>query len=198
MQMLRRILYCVFLIALLPLLVHGSDEYQREADKLAELMNWKAGQSIAEIGSGGGQMSFSAAVRVGVPGHVYTTELDNQKLTHLKDEVKQRNLQNVSVIKADPIATNLPDNCCDDVFMRRVYHHLKDPAQTDAAILRALKPSGLLAVIDFPPREGLAGHGIPKPVLIEELKAAGFDIVSEPQDWPNSGDYCVIARKPSH
>src|SRR3982750_1867444 len=66
----------------------------------------------------------------------------------LKEEVAKRKLGNITVRKADPINTNLPDNCCDSIFMRRVYHHFTDPAATDAAILRALKPGGLLAVID--------------------------------------------------
>jgi SAM-dependent methyltransferase len=83
------------------------------------------------------------------------------------------------VIEADLIETNLPAACCDGIFMRRVYHHFQHPARTDASILRALKPGGLVAVIDFAPRQGLppvegapknhAGHGVATNVLIEEL-----------------------------
>lgn len=203
---LRCVLRVTPLFALVPVLVLGLDEYTREARKLSDLMNWKRGQVIAEIGAGEGQMSFFAAARVGPSGHVYVTELDDEKLDHLKYEVKQRKLQNVTVIKADAIGTNLPDSCCDVIFMRRVYHHFKHPEQTNAAIVRDLKPGGLVAVIDFPPRRWLpavdgapkthGGHGVPKQVLLRELTAAGFEIVSEPNDWPNPGDYCVIARKP--
>jgi len=186
-------------------LVFSFDEYQQEANRLSDLMNWRPRQVIAEIGAGEGQMTFAAAARVGAAGHVYTTELDVKKLAYLKKHVKARKVENVSVIKADPIDTNLPANCCDDIFMRRVYHHFKDPAQTDVSIFRALKPGGLLAVIDFPPRQGVppvegapknhGGHGVPKNVLIEELHSAGFEILSEQQNWPDH-DYCVIARKP--
>ncbi len=169
-------------------------------------MGWKAGEVIAEIGAGEGYMSFFAAARVGPTGHVYTTELDDKKVAHLKKEVEARHLENVTVVKADPIGTNLPDSCCEAIFMRRVYHHFSDPARTDAAISRALKPGGLLAVIDFPPREGLPpvqnapknhpGHGVSRNVLLQELKSAGFEFVAQPNDWPNHGDYCVIVRKP--
>jgi ubiquinone/menaquinone biosynthesis C-methylase UbiE len=180
--------------------------YDREAARLSQLMHWQPGQVIAEIGAGEGEMSFYAASKVGPTGKVYTTELDDKKLAQLKQEVSDRKLQNVDVVKADPIGTDLPDDCCNDIFMRRVYHHFQDPARTDAAIFRDLKPGGLLAVIDFAPRPGLppienapkshgTGHGVAKDILIQELKSAGFEIVDQPPNWPE-GDYCVIARKP--
>ena len=186
------------------------DNYDRETTKLAELMNWRPGEVIAEIGAGEGQMSFAASARVGPGGHVYSTELDEKKLAHLQEEVSRRNLQNVTIVKANLVDTNLPDGCCDAIFMRHVYHHFEKPQQTDAAIFRALKPGGLLAIIDFPPRKGLnsvsplngtpknhGGHGVPKKVLIEELVSASFEIVDESDDWPDRDDYCVIVRKPT-
>ncbi|MGA8597932.1 MAG: methyltransferase domain-containing protein [Bryobacteraceae bacterium] len=177
---------------------------------MAELMNWKPGEVIAEIGAGEGQMSFAASARVGAGGHVYSTELDEKKLAHLQEEVNRRELRNVSIVKADPIGTNLPDGCCEAIFMRHVYHHFEKPEQTDAAIFRALKPGGLLAIIDFPPSKALnatsplngtpkshGGHGVPKTISIHELVSAGFEIANEPKDWPTRGDYCLIVRKPT-
>lgn len=190
---------------LLPFVL-AADVYQVEAKRLAGLMKWKPGDVIAEVGAGEGQMSFFAASLVGTGGHVYITELDDKKLADLKEKVQSDKLQNVSVIKADPVGTNLPDACCEAIFMRRVYHHFIDPARTDEGLFRDLKPGGLIGIIDFPPRSGLppvpgvpknrGGHGVPRDVLTQELKAAGFEIVSQSNDWPES-DYCVIARKPA-
>ncbi|HEY7305415.1 MAG TPA: methyltransferase domain-containing protein [Bryobacteraceae bacterium] len=184
----------------------AADVYQVETTRLADLMAWRPGDVIAEIGAGEGQMSFSAAAMVGATGHVYVTELDDKKLSHLKEEVQSHKLQNITVIKADPIRTNLPDACCEAIFMRRVYHHFINPAQTDAALFRDLKPGGRIAIIDFPPRSGLppvegapknhGGHGVAREVLEQELKAVGFEVISQSNGWPEQ-DYCVIARKPS-
>jgi ubiquinone/menaquinone biosynthesis C-methylase UbiE len=193
-------------IALTLTLVLAADVYQVEAKRLADLMSWKRGESIAEIGAGEGRMSFSAAALVGADGHVYATELDDKKIAQLKEKVQADNLQNVTVVKGDPFGTNLPEGCCEAIFMRRVYHHFTDPARTDATLFRDLKPGGMIGIIDFPPRPGLppvegapknhGGHGVPRDVLIQELKAAGFEIVNQSTGWPDD-DYCVIARKPA-
>jgi ubiquinone/menaquinone biosynthesis C-methylase UbiE len=109
-------------------------------------MSWKPGDAIAEIGAGEGQMSFWAVVLVGNAGHIYMTELDDKKISHLKEKVKREKLQNVTVIKADRVGTNLPDACSEAIFMRRVYHHFVDPGRTDAALFRDLKPGGLIGL----------------------------------------------------
>jgi SAM-dependent methyltransferase len=47
--------------------------------------------------------------------------------------------------------SGLPAACCDAIVLRRVYHHLSDPAAINASLLPSLRPGGLLAVIDLPP-----------------------------------------------
>jgi hypothetical protein len=76
----------------------------------------------------------------------------------------------------------------------------------DASLFRAVKPGGLLAVIDeeppanTKPPEGVpqnrGGHGMPQKLLVEELTSAGFQVVQTLNDWPNHG-YCAVFRKPS-
>jgi SAM-dependent methyltransferase len=186
----------------------GRDKNQAEAEKLATLLDWKPGRVVAEIGAGDGRITLLAAERVGSTGLVYSTELDPEKLAKLQSLAANKNLLNIVVVKAGIADTNLPPSCCDSVFMRNVYHHFTQPTKIDASLLRSLKPGGKLAVIDFPPGKMRAfspvrnvpknrgGHGIPQKVLIDELAAAGFQVVSVPADWPGSG-YCAVFRKPS-
>ena len=197
----------MLLLASLPTAVVAKDKYQDETARLASLMHWATGDVIAEIGAGEGQMSFDAAKRVGPTGHVYATELDEHKLANLKKKSSQDGLTNVTILKAGTEDTNLPANCCNSIFMRRVYHHFTHPKAIDAALFRDLKPGGMLALIDFPPSKWLpavpgvpanrGGHGIPEKVMTGELKAAGFEIVSVQRGWPEN-DYFVLARKPAH
>jgi predicted methyltransferase len=185
---------------------HAQD--QKEADRLATLLNWKPGSVVAEIGAGAGGLTLAAAEHVGPTGRVYTTELDAKKLAALETLATQQKVQNITVVKAGEAATNLPPECCDSIFMRRVYHHFTQPAQEDASLFQSLKPGGLLAVIDFPPGKGpgnpepvkgvpsnRGGHGMPKQLLVDELTAAGFQALTIPTDWP-APDYCLVFRKP--
>jgi predicted methyltransferase len=145
---------------------------------------------------------------VGETGRVYTTELDSKKLAQLEDLAAKE--KNITALPAAATETNLPPECCDSIFMRLVYHHLTKPVEVDASLFRTLKPGGLLAVVDEEPSPGSSipegvpknrvGHGVPQKILIEELTAAGFQVVTTRDDWPNHDanhqTYCVVFRKP--
>jgi ubiquinone/menaquinone biosynthesis C-methylase UbiE len=181
---------------------------ESEIQRLARVMNWKAGQVIADIGAGEGEIGFAAAAAVGETGKVYLTELDKDKVAALQKDASRRKLKNMVILAAAEKETKLPDSCCDAIILRRVYHHFTAPDKMDASLLRSLRPGGLLAVIDFAPRKSLTesdpvkgvpsnrgGHGIPKKILVEELTAAGFKLDQSFEDWPDDG-YCVLFRKP--
>ena len=197
----------LLLVALLAVLFALAPASPEEIAKLQALMRWQAGQSIADVGAGEGEIGFAAAKVVGEQGRVYLTELDEKKRKDLEKQVRTRGLKNVTVLQAAEQETNLPEACCEGIVLRRVYHHLTSPAEMDASLLRSLKPGGELAIIDFPPRKWLSesdpvqgvpanrgGHGIPQQILVDELKAAGFRIEKVVEDWPEDG-YCVVAKR---
>jgi len=195
-------LFCtVFSAAVLP---RAYSDPADEIKRLAALMEWKPGTIVADIGAGDGRYAFAAAQIVGPSGKVFATEIDQDKLANLRSEVAKRHLTNVIVLESKDADTNLPPQCCDAIFLRRVYHHLTKPAEFDAALIRSLKPGGRLAIIEFPPRSGLdpvqgvpanrGGHGIPQEIAVEELTAAGLRAKSTVNDWPQ-GDYLLLFEK---
>jgi ubiquinone/menaquinone biosynthesis C-methylase UbiE len=175
-----------------------------EIPKLAALMEWKAGTVVADIGAGDGSYAFAAVEHIGATGKIYATEIDEEKLKALRAEVKKRDLQNVIVVESGEAETNLPASCCDAIFLRRVYHHLTNPLEFDASLMRSLKPGGKLAIIDFPPHpeygkvkgvpKDREDHGIQQKILIDELTKAGFQMQKIVDDWPAS-NYCVLFVK---
>jgi ubiquinone/menaquinone biosynthesis C-methylase UbiE len=204
----KRQIFFLVVAALSVFLFLGAQASDDEVRRLGQVMGWKAGQTIGDVGAGKGEIGIAAAGVVGKTGRVYVTELDEEKRKALEGDVKSRGLANIVVLQAAEKQTNLPNECCDGIVLRRVYHHLTAPVEMDASLLRSLKPGGELAIIDFAPRKWLSesdpvkgvpanrgGHGIPKNILIEELTNAGFKVDKVFDDWPDG--YCVVFRKPA-
>jgi predicted methyltransferase len=200
----RRFILALGLVGLVVACGLAQDTFQVETDRLAKLLDWRAGSAVADIGAGDGEITLLLSGRVGPGGRVYSTEIEDAKITHLEKLTAER--KNVTVLKAGAEESNLPASCCDSILVRRVYHHFPNPAKMSASFLAALKPGGTLAIIDFEDRQGLPDvrecvpknrghHGMARSIIIAELTAAGFEQDAHPTDWPN-GDYCLIFRKP--
>ena len=110
------------------------------------------------------------------------------RLARLREAAGRARLDNVTVVEAQSRETGLPPTCCDAIVLRRVYHHLTDPSSINANLLQSLRPGGVLVIIDMPPPfSWLRGSlGVPAQVVIDEVKASGFELVQLISDWPAS------------
>jgi ubiquinone/menaquinone biosynthesis C-methylase UbiE len=179
-----------------------------EGQKLIDALAIEPGMTVAEIGAGRGAHTVYLARRLGPRSTVIATELDPQRLAQIRRAVGKAGLANVRVVEADERQANLPDGCCGAIFMRAVYHHLGDPAAFARSVRRALEPGGRVAIIDFEPHtfwhlssrpEGASGrrtgHGVTPDAVIDEMTAAGFELVSRTDDW-SAELFIVVFRKP--
>jgi ubiquinone/menaquinone biosynthesis C-methylase UbiE len=176
-----------------------------DAAKLIDVLQLKPGSVVAEIGAGGGELTIALAKHVGASGRVYSNELGEDRVQRLRTAVEKGGVSNVEIVAGHESRANLPDGCCDAIFMRNVYHHFGDPAAMHASFLRALKPGGRIAVIDFRPGKAAAiatpgkrgedgSHGVSAEVVAQELKAAGFDIIVSEE--PGERSILVVGAKP--
>jgi len=166
-----------------------------EAARLIEQLGVSDGDTVAEIGAGAGRLTVAMAKAL-PDSRVYSTELDPARLEDTREAVRQASLRNVEVREAAVAGTNLPDECCDAVFMRTVYHHFTSPPTMIEALQRSLKPAGRLAIIEFEPRgvwtwfavphdtPERGGHGVPMDMLLREVTTGGrFRHVRTVPDW---------------
>jgi ubiquinone/menaquinone biosynthesis C-methylase UbiE len=188
----------------------GCSHRRADADGLGAMLHIRPGMVLADVGAGSGWLTVMMGELVGPGGHVFATEIDPRELGTIRSAVAAAHLDNVTIVRATASDTGLPAECCDAIILRRVYHHLTDPAATDRDLFRALRPGGQLAVLDFranlllwpwkpkglpPNREG---HGVDPVTVVGEVKNAGFEYVSMQDPWPGSwflSSYCLLFMK---
>jgi ubiquinone/menaquinone biosynthesis C-methylase UbiE len=172
--------------------------------RLVDLLQIRAGSVVADVGTAGGALSFLLSPIVGSSGHVFATDINQDRITDIKAGVAKAGLTNITVVLGDANRTNLADSCCDAIFMRHVYHHFGNPARMNQSLWQGLKSGGRLAIADFRPDSGRsasagkrnegAEHGVMPATVIEELAAAGFDNPHE-ETWARPRGFLVVAQK---
>jgi protein-L-isoaspartate O-methyltransferase len=173
----------------------AQERRQAELDvpKLVEVLELKPGMTVADVGSGFGAMTVVLGHWIG-SGHVFATDITDRALRQTREYVKNEGLMNVTVIEGAEAATNLPDACCDAIFLRNVYHHITAVDPFNRSLVASLKPGGRLAIIDLEDRRGgqipkgvpanRGGHGVPPGIVVDELKAAGLTHIRTSENWP--------------
>ena len=157
-------------LTLLLLGCYGASE--GELEFIGRALPLNAESTLADIGTGDGDFLPFYARLVGERGLVYGTEIDPDLGASLRDRVISEKMANVRIVEATAADTGLAESCCDVVVLRHVYHHLTDPKSTLLDMHRALRPGGVLLIIDFQPTALLAawtpedlptdrsGHGV--------------------------------------
>ena len=123
-----------------------------DAPKLVEVLELKPGMTVGDVGSGFGAMSVVLGHWIG-SGRVFATDITEHALRQTREYVKKEGLTNVTVIEGAEAATNLPDACCDAIFLRNVYHHITAVDAFNRSLVASLKPGGRLAIIDLEDRK---------------------------------------------
>ena len=184
----------------------GSDHAAAaELDLIVEVLQLEPGAAVADVGAGNGEWAVQLAHHVGQEGHVWATEVDEDEIENIEDRVLSAFLNNVTVVLGDRSNSGLPPACCDAILLRLVYHHFTRPAEMRASLRQALRPDGLIAVMDITPQTAWGdlpgvpdrgGHGIAPADLIREMTSDGFEVVTRRDNWNGDEDrYCIVFRR---
>src|SRR5262245_19127216 len=107
------------------------------------------GARVLDLACGAGSQTLRAAQRVGVQGHVVASDIAETMLHHVRENARAAGLANVTTLAGAAEDLEVAPESFDAVICRLGLMLFVAPAQALAAVRRALRPGGKVAVVVF-------------------------------------------------
>jgi ubiquinone/menaquinone biosynthesis C-methylase UbiE len=153
---------------------------------LAEL---KPGETVLDLGSGGGIDVLLSAKRVGPAGKAYGLDMTDEMLALARENQRKAGIENVEFLKGEIENIPLPENSVDVIISNCVINLSADKDKVLREALRVLRPGGRFAVSDVVVRgevplevrrsmllwAGCIAGALEEMDYVKKLAAAGFE-----------------------
>lgn len=164
-------------------LIRHKREREEATTRMREELGLKPGMTVCDLGSGNGYHTLPIAERVGPEGKVYAVDIQPEMLDLLRERAEGRRLGNIECIVNTPQDPKIPAGTCDLILLVDVYHEFSHPAEMLAGIRKALKPDGLLVLVEFRAEDETVPikpeHKMSKAQILKELGLNGFKLARE-------------------
>jgi arsenite methyltransferase len=149
------------------------------------------GETVLDLGSGGGIDVLLSARRVGPTGKAYGLDMTDEMLALARENQRKSGIENVEFLKGEIENIPLPDNSVDVVISNCVINLSADKDRVLREAFRVLKPGGRFAVSDIVTRGdvpavvrqnmllwvGCMAGALEEHEYVARLARAGFDSI---------------------
>ena len=171
-------------------------EIEEDVATLIKNMKIKTDDTIADIGAGSGYHVFKMAP-LADKGLVYAVDIQPEMLEAIELKKKSKRASNVETVLGSAKSINLPKNSLDKVLLVDVYHEFSNPFEMIESIKNALKPNGLLFLIEYRGEDPNVPikkiHKMTKKQSIAEMRAVGLKLKENIDNLP--WQHCMIFEK---
>lgn len=169
---------------------------EERVDKLIANLNLRSADVVIDLGAGSGYHSFKMA-DIAHEGIVYAVDIQDEMLREIKNKSKSLGIENVIPIRGRVDGFVIEGALADKVLMVDVYHEFSHPAEMMQGVKAALKPDGLVYLIEFKLESDKVPikkvHKMSEKQAELEFKAAGFELVENIKNLP--WQHCFVFKK---
>jgi predicted methyltransferase len=151
----------------------------QKPEQIMDVLQVADGSVVADIGPGAGWFTIRLARRVGPNGVVYARDIQPQMLEAIRRRVGREGLRNVQLGLSSGYDQKLPNGKLDAVLVVDVYQEITEPVQFLRNVAQALKPGGLIGVVNYKPGRGGPGPAVrvDRATVEADARAAGLRVL---------------------
>lgn len=176
-----------------------AQNFDSQPDKVLESLTVEEGYTVMDLGAGGGYYSIRLSEVVGEGGQIYAVDTNSEMLSYVDHYLSLLQKSNIKTVHTKGGVPDIPDESCDLIFARNVFHHLDNPTLFFLALESKLKPGGKIAILDYKPSKGfsfisLFKHHSDENEIISSMDHAGFR-PSQSFDFLKKQSFTIFERK---
>lgn len=166
------------------------DHWQHPAQVL-DALGLQEGSVVADVGAGDGYFTFHLAKRAGPTGKVYAEDIVDKKLAKIRSAAAQRHIPQIETIQGTPSDPRLPADTLDAILVVNAFHEMENFDDMLQGMIRALKPGGLLAIIEAEDKMGESRstyqkrHKLPEEIVRQDAARNGFHFLHKLPGFTN-------------
>jgi predicted methyltransferase len=166
------------------------DRWQHPAQVL-DALEIRAGSTVADVGAGDGYFTFHLAKRVGPTGRVYAEDIADKELAKIRSAATESHLTQIETIQGTASDPRLPAGALDAILIMNAFHEMENFDDMLQGMLHALKPGGLLAIIEAEDKMGeprstyQKRHKLPEEIVRQDAARNGFQFLRKLPGFTN-------------